>query len=213
MSYKLIIYKAFFNVSEDENSGTVMGSDVIAFVDSVKKLPEVVDRFDTLLIENAITAYNKISDNESEMAYIDASYLAKFNEACSQYNVSVVENKIAHLFDMDMTKYCFDLIKDTRESYLALSDSEKASVSNASVLDTKLEEFKTVWGKDVDFNLTYEENLPEEDDSNTPEPPANPDPSDGLDAWVIILIAVGSVVVIGAVAVILILVSKKKKND
>ena len=209
--YDSIVYNAYFNPSETENSGTVIGPDVISFIESVNKLPDVVDRFDSKLIEDAITAYNKISGKESEMAYVDEAYVTKFNEACSQYNVSVVENKLAHLFDMDMTKYCFELVKDARASYLALSDAEKANVSNASVLDTKLAEFKAAWGKEVDFNLTYEQNLPVQEPP-VEEPPTTDDPNGGLDTWVIIVIIVGAVLVAGAAAVAVVLILKKKKT-
>ena len=186
-----------------------MGADVIAFIEAVKKLPEVADRFDATLIENAITAYNKINGKADDMAYVDAALVEKFNNACSEYNVSVVENKLAHLFDMDMTKYCFELIKDAKASYDALTDAEKANVKNASVLETKLADLKTVWGKDVDFSKTYEENLPTEDPVDpTPDPDPKPD---GLKTWVIVLIIVGSVLVAGGAAVAVVLVIRKKK--
>lgn len=208
--YDSVLYNAYFTPSETENSGTVMGPNVIAFLEAVKKLPEVVDRFDAKLIEDAITAYNKISGKESEMAYVSEGYLLKFNEACSQYNVSVVENKLAHLFDMDMTKVCFDFIKDARASFLALTEAERALVANASVLDTKLAELNTVWGREVNLDLTYEENLP----STNPEPPAGggDDDSKGLDTWVLIAIIGGVVLVVAVVAVAVILVNKKKKQ-
>jgi hypothetical protein len=205
-----VLYNAYFTPSETENSGTVMGPNVIAFLEAVKKLPEVVDRFDAKLIEDAITAYNKISGKETEMAYVSEVYLLKFSEARSQYNVSVVENKLAHLFDMDMTKVCFDFIKDARASFLALTEAERAVVANASVLDTKLAELNTVWGREVNLDLTYEENLP----STNPEPPAGggDDDSKGLDTWVLIAIIGGVVLVVAVVAVAVILVNKKKKQ-
>ena len=210
--YDSVLYKAYFEPSATENSGTVMGADVIAFIEAVKQLPEVVDRFDATLIEDAITAYNKISGKESEMACIDEAYILKFNEARSQYNVSVVENKFAHLFDMDMTKVCFEFIKDARASYLALTDAERVAVSNASVLDQKLAELNTVWGKEVDLSLTYEENLPSSDEPNNPEPPIVGNDPNEFDAWIIIAI-IGAVILVGVAVVVVVLAKKKQDGE
>ena len=209
--YDSIIYSAYFEPSETENSGTVMGADVIAFIEAIEKLPEVVDRFNAKLIENAITAYNKISGKPSEMAYVDSSVIAKFNEACSQYNVSVVENKLAHLFQMDKTEYCFNLIKDAKASYDALTAAEKAMVANASVLNEKIAELNTAWGKEVDLSATYADNLPKVEPTPDPAPPVDDDPK-GLSIGVIIAIAAAGVVVLAGAGVAVWFFLKKKKN-
>jgi hypothetical protein len=210
--YDSVIYSAYFNPSETENSGTVMGADVIAFIEAVKKLPDVVDRFNAKLIEDVITAYNKISGKASEMAYVDESVIAKFNEARSQYNVSVVENKLAHLFQMDKTEYCFNLVKDAKVAYDALTAEEKALVANASILNEKITELNTAWGKEVDLSGSYADNLPKEDVTPEPEPPID-DIDEGIDTWVIIVIAVAGAVVLGGAVVAVCIFVKKKKNQ
>ena len=208
--YDSIIYKAFFTPSETENSGMAMGPYAIAFIDAVKRLPEVVDRFDKALIDAAINAYNALDGKTDEMAYVDDAFVAKFNQARSEYNISVTEDKIAHLFDMDNSKYSFDIVKDARASYLALTEAERALVKNASVLDVKIADLAAAMGKTPDFSLSYEDHFPKEPDAPTEEP----QPNGGLKAWQIVLIVCASVVgaaLVAGGAVFTVIFLKKKK--
>ncbi len=209
--YDSNVYKAFFTLSEDEDSGAVKGPYAIAFIDAVNKLPETVDRFDRLLVEAAINAYNALDGRNDEMAYIDDALVARFNKACSEYNISVVENKLAHLFDMDNSKYSFDLVKDARASFLALSEAERALVGNAALLDTKTAELATAMGKTPDFSITYEAHFPEEPSDD----PVEPDPKPGDDdngVWTIVIIVSASVAV-AALAAVGVIVFLKKRNS
>jgi len=210
--YDSRIYKAFFNTSETDNMGTVMGPLAITFIDAVNKLPSVATRFDDALIEAAINAYNALVDNTEEMAFVDASFVEKFNKARSEYNVSVTENKINHLFDMDNSKYSYDIVKDARASYLALTDSERALVTNSAVLDQKIADLALAMGVTLDFSKTYEEHFATEQPEDE-EPPVDEEPPAGLDAWVIILIVAGSVIAAGAIAFGVMMFLKKKSTN
>ena len=187
--YDSRLYKAYFTVAEGEDAGFAMGPYAISFIEAVKKLPAVADRFDAKVINAAINAYNAL-EGKAEMDLVDSSYFERFNKARSEYNVSVAENKIAHLFDMDNAKYFYDLVKDARTTYLALTDAERALVKNAQALDTKIAELSEAMGKTLDFTLTYEEHFPEE------EPIVDDQNDDGLETWAIILIVVGGVLVL-----------------
>ncbi|MBQ8381281.1 MAG: leucine-rich repeat protein [Clostridia bacterium] len=210
--YDSAIYGAYFKASETENSGTVMGPYAISFIEAVRKLPETADRFDKSLIDAAINAYNALVEKKDEMAFVDESYVEKYNKACSQYNVSVAENKIAHLFDIANSEYFFNKVKDAREFYLGLSDADKALVKNASVLDTKIEALKNAMGVEPDFSLNYSDHFAEE--PTEPDVPDDPNGSDngGNLVTAVIIVAV-SVVVLAAAAVVVIVFLKKKKGS
>lgn len=204
--YSSKIYNAYFLASTTEDAGDVTGPYAISFMEAVKKLPAVVDRFDEALINEAIDAYNALVGKD-DMSFVDDSYVEKFDEARSQYNVSVTENKIAHLFDMDNSKYSYELVKDANESYQALSAAEKADVANASILEAKIADLASKMGKTLDFSLSYEEYFP-----TSVEPPVDDDPivdNDGGDATVIIVVAVIGVAAIAA-AVVFVLMRKKR---
>ena len=205
--YDSMLYNAYFTVSEEETSGPTVGKYAIAFMNAVKKLPAVVDRFDNHVIEEAIGAYNALKGHSEELVFIDREMIERYNAACIQYNVSVAENKLAHLFDMDMTEYSFNLLKDARETYLALTEDERQLVSNAAVLDAKIAEMKTIYGKDIDFSLSYTENLPTDPGTNDPG-----DSEDGLDGWVIAIIVAASAL-LGAGAAVTIIFIKKKRTQ
>ena len=202
--YDTPLYKAYFTVSE-ETSGKTMGKFAIAFIKAVKNLPEVVDRFDRLLIEDAIGAYNALQGHSEESIYVTADLLAKYEQACAEYNANIVEDKINHLYDMDMKEYCFNAVKDARAAYLALNETEKALVSNYAVLEGKINDLNTLYGKEIDFDLTYAENLPANEDPTDDTP-------DKKSPWVIIVIIVASVLVAGGAAVAVVFIIKKKKT-
>ncbi len=209
--YNTLIYNAYFTFSE-ETSGVTAGKYAHAFIEAVNKLPAQVDRFDTILVNAAITAYNALERHSEDKAYVDESVFAIFSNARKAYNVDVVEGKIAHLFDMDKLEYCFNNVKDAKKAYDALTAEEKELVTNASVLETKIADLNALYGKTVDFNLSYAENLGVEEN----EPPVTEDPIDdnkGLQAWVIVLIVAGSVLVIGGAAVVAVVLTKKKKQN
>ena len=204
------VYKAYFTLAEGESSGTVMGAAAISFIEAVKRLPETADRFDEKLINQAIKTYNALVDKE-DMKLVAQEYVDKFMAARSQYNVSVAENKINHLFDMANGKYFYDKVKDARETYLALTDAERAAVSNASVLDTKIAELAAAMGKELNFELNYEDYFP----ADVPDDPTDPGDNDNKGPNVVPII-IG--VIAGAVAVIAIaglgvtVLLKKKKG-
>ena len=202
--YDSKIYKAYFLASESENSGTVTGPYALAFIEAVKKLPQTLDRFDEALINAAINAYNALDGKTDEMAFVDSSYVEKFKTARSEYNVSVVENMIAHLFDMDNSEYSFNLVKDARGAYLALTEAERADVENATRLETKTSELSTAMGKELDFSKTYAEHFPE-------EPPVENPPEDGGDVWLVVIIVSASVIVAAAVCVGVVIFLKKRR--
>ena len=205
--YDGLAYKAYFNIVEDANSGVVAGKYAIAFEEAVYKLPENIDRFDRLLIEAAINAYNALAAHEDEKQFVSAETIAKFERARVLYNVNVVDGKIGRLFGMYNTEYCFNLLKDATEAYLALTDEEKEMVSSPETLDSKKAALALAMGvEDIDFSLSYSENLP------TEEPPVDPPVDDGPEGWVIALIVIASVVVAGGVgACLYFFVFRKKK--
>ena len=211
--YDSAIYKAYFGVSE-ENSGVVMGPYAIAFIDAVNKIPEKVDRFNIAEIEAAILAYNALVGKEEEK-YVDSSLVEKFNVARSAYNVSVAENKLNHLFDMDNSKYSFDLVKDARETVLALSEDELAALSNAAVLDTKISELAAAMGKQPDFSITYEEHFPKAEEEQPPvgdDPTEDPEPQGGNGLVKAIIITVSVVVALIAAYGVVYFVKIKKNS-
>ena len=205
--YDSVLYNAYFNLTEGEEPYVAMGPYAIDFIEAVKKLPETATRFDEKLINAAINAYNAL-EGKDDMKFVDESYVARFNKARAEYNVSVAENKIAHLFDMDNAKYFYDLVKDARATYLALTDEERALVSSGDVLDAKIAELSEAMGKTLDFSLEYEDYFPVSDE----EPPVDEPPASegGLEAWQIALIVGGGVLLAAAVAVAVILLLKKR---
>ncbi|MBQ4071863.1 MAG: leucine-rich repeat protein [Clostridia bacterium] len=209
--YDSRLYSAYFTPVEGEDAGTVMGAAGIAFIDAVKKLPETATRFDEALISNAINAYNVLVAS-SDVELVDESYVTRFTVARSQYNVSVAENKIAHLYDMANAKYFYDLVKDARAAYLALTDEERAAVSNSEHLEQKIAELASAMDKELDFTLEYADYFPVSEEPDRPEPPIAPDTEGGLDTWVIVVIAVAGVLVLGGGAFGAFLLVRKKKG-
>ncbi len=205
--YDSRLYRAYFNASETENSGIVTGPYAIRFIKAIKNLPEVLTRFDEALINEAINAYNALVGKD-DMAFVADSYIQKFNEARSQYNVSVVENKIKHLFDMDNSKYSYDAVKDAVVGFNALSAEEKALVKNASVLETKKSELAAMMGKVLDFTLDYEDYFPAEN-----VPPVAPEPSDDINVWEAVIIVGTSAVATVAIAIAVFCIRKKKERS
>ena len=173
-------------------------------------MPCPKERTDKKLVDAAITAYNALMGHSEELVYVDEALITRFNTARKEYNVSVAENKIAHLFDMYCNEYSFNIVKDARATYLALTAEEQALVGNSDVLTAKISELTEAIGRELDFNLTFAEHLPEEP-SVTP-PPVEP-PKDGVEAWVIVLIVCASVVVAAGIAVGVIVFIKKKRAE
>ena len=206
--YDTKIYKAYFTAST-ENSGTVMGPYAIAFIDAVNKLPEVCDRFDTALIEAAIVAYNALEGRE-DAKFVDEALVKRFEVARRQYNISVAERKISQLFDIDNSEYSFNKVKDARATYLALTDEEKAGISNYDVLENKISDLCAAMGLNPDFSKEYKDHFPEEPDAPS-EPPADPEPSDKIDGLVIAIIIIASALAVTA-AVVVVIIFKKKSS-
>ncbi len=209
--YDSRLYRAYFTPVEGEDSGDPMSASAIAFIEAVKKLPENITRFDELIISNAINAYNAI-EGSANMDIIDESYFTRFNTARSQYNVSVAENKIAHLFDMANAKYFYDLVKDANTTYLALTDEERAEVKNSERLESKITELAAEMGKTLDFSLEYEDYFPQNEDLPPEDTPAEGNDGEGIDMWVIIVIIAAVVLVLGVGAAAVVLLMKKKKS-
>ena len=204
--YDSRLYSAYFNPSETEDSGTVTGPKVIAFVEAVEKLPTEITRFDSTLVRAAIKAYNALTS--ADMAEIDEAYITKFIEARRAYNASVVENQINHVFDMYNSEYAYNTLKAAIESYEALTAEEKALVSNASVLETKKAELAAKMGKEIDFTLAYEDYFPAtEDDGN----PGDCDDKDN-NGWVVAVIISASVLVVAAAAAVAFFIIKNKRK-
>ena len=202
-----MLYTTYFTVATEETSGVTAGKYAIAFIQAVAKLPQNIDRFDRVLMEAAINAYNALEGHAEEKVFVDSSYTERFLTLRSAYNVNVVYAKIASLFDMDATKYSFEIVKDANAAYLALTEEERMMVENAQVLTEKISELSAAIGRDVDFSLSYEEHF-EQDISVTPPPkPTAP------QTWVIVLIMSASVIVVAGATVVTILLIRKKKSS
>jgi len=214
--YDSLIYDAYFTPAE-ERSGITTGKFAIAFMDAVNALPDVIDRFDTLLINDAILAFNALEAHTDEIEFVDESFFTRFYKLRRDYNIDVVTDKIAHLFDIDNSEYSFNLVKDARAAFLALTDEERASISNASTLDQKISDLAAAIGKDIDFSLSYADHVPEqkEEDENPPSPPqTSPTVSEPDDHTPIVLIisAAALVVIAAAVTVCLLLIKKNRST-
>ena len=208
--YDSKIYNAYFTLSETENSGTATGPYAIAFMNAVNKLPEVATRFDSLAVETAINAYNALVVKTEEMKLVDESYVAKFNKARNEYYASVAENKIAHLFDMYNNEYSFELLKDARATYLALSDEARALVKNGAVIDEKIADLSAAMGVTVNFDITYAEHFPEIDQPGDPNEPGDNGDS-GINGMVVVIIIASAVVAAALIAAGVFFFLKKKK--
>ena len=216
--YDNLIYTAYFK-SSDTTSGETTGKYALAFIEAVKKLPTVVDRFDKALITAAINAYNAL-EGKGEDKFIDAALVERYKKACSEYNVSVMENEINHLFDMDRSEYSFNLVKAAKAMFDGLSAEDKALVTNADKLTAKIEELTAVMGVTPDFTQTFAEHYPEANTggNGTTEPEDTTDVTEpngddtGLDLIYIILIAVGATVVVAGIVVGVVLIIKNNKK-
>ena len=211
--YDTLLYKAFFDISE-ENSGITAGKFAVDFMEAVKKLPAVVDRFDKTLVDVAVTAYNALMAHPEEVEFVAESYFATFEAARSAYNVDYVTDKISNLYDMDKLEYCFNSVKEAKKAYDALSDADKALITNAALLEEKIAQLNELYGKTVDFNLSYQENVGVEGEPENPgENKPIEQPEGGLEAWVIIVIVVAAVLVLaGGAAVTVVLIKKKQQK-
>ena len=213
--YDTKIYMAFFEPST-ENSGKAMGPYAIAFIEAANKLPEVATRFDRKVVEAAIGAFNALQNHAEELALVDKALIEEFDRVRSQFYIDVAEDLIAHIFDINNSEYCFNLLKEAKAAFDVLTATEQAQVVNAGVLDAKLSELTAAMGKTPDFSLTYAENMPQTPDDPT-EPPAGGDDEPGTGDSepkafpVAIVIIIVAVVVIGG-AVVAVVVLKKKKN-
>jgi hypothetical protein len=208
--YDSALYQAYFAPSE-ENTGITTGRYALAFINAAKKLPEVADRFDKALIEAAINAYNALVTRKDELAQVDTALVEHFMKVRSEYNVSVVENLINHLFDMDKSEYSFEKVKAARAALQALTADEQAGVSNAAVLSTKVEELTAAMGVEVDFTKTFAQHYPDEP-TVTPPDDQEPDTDDNGSTVIVVIVCV-SVVVLAAVAVVVVWLLKKKKKE
>ena len=209
--YGSLVYSAYFNVSEISNSGAAPGKYAIAFLEAVYNLPENVDRFDKLLVDAAINAYNALEAHESEKGYVDEATYAKFERIRAEYNVDVVEGLIKRLFDMYNSEYCFNTLKSATDAYLALADDERENVEGADVLETSRVALAAKMGvSELDFTLTYSENL---DNATPPEndPPKDEKPKEEpISMGTVVIIVVSVAAVIAAAAFVFILLKKKK---
>ncbi|MBE6633080.1 MAG: hypothetical protein E7620_01915 [Ruminococcaceae bacterium] len=208
--YDSMIYRAYFTVAE-ETSGATAGKFAIAFTDAAKKLPAVTDRFDKLLVDAAIVAYNALEGHPEELAVVDQALIDRFQKARSEYLIDVAEDKIAHLFDLDCSEYAFEAVKEAKEAFEALSKEEQALVENAPRLSAKLEELTVVMGMEPDFNRPFREHFPEEP---TPEDPpvVEPPVENKKDPTLLICIALAAVVVLVITLWIVTAVIDKKRN-
>ena len=201
--YDSLVYRAFFEFSE-ETSGPTMGKYAIAFVDAVAKLPENIDRFDKLLMDNAIVAFNALEKRADEKLYVDSSVFERFEALRSAYNANVTYGKIRAIFELYKDEYSFNSVKAARASYLALTEEERELVSNAAILEAKIEELSEVFGCEIDFDLEFADHITD-DGGDEPVP-------GGTNAVTIIIIVASAVVLLAAVAVVVIIFLKKKKT-
>ena len=207
--YDSLLYQAYFDIAKERGEITV-GKFAVNFIDAVQRLPEKIDRFDKILVQNAIFHYNALLAHEDELDLVDAAVIARYEAALTTYNVDFVESLIDHLFDMDKSKYSFDKVKEARAAYLALTDAERDLITNKARLDQKLADINTAFGTELDFTKNYEDYV-SESEPPVVEPPVD-EPKDGLAPWVIVLIVVGSVLVAGGVAVLAVVLVKKNQK-
>ena len=113
---------------------------------------------------------------------------------------------------MHATKYSFDKAKEAYLAYNALTAEEKALITGAETLQTKISELSAAFGKDLDFSLTYEELFPEEDQPNEPDAPVIGGEEPAEFPIAIVIIACVAAVIIIAGAVITVLLIRKKKS-
>lgn len=221
--YDALLYSAYFKPS-DENSGATIGKYAKAFIDAARQLPETATRFDKKLIDAAINAYNALESRADELATVDQQLIDHFLKCRSEYNVSVAENKIAHLFDLDNSEYAFEIVKDARASFQALTAEEQAMVSNADRLSAKIEELRAVMGVEVDFSKTYSQHFPQQGGNENPgtdTQPTTPTGTDqpgrsdqtGMSTGMIILIVCVAVALVAGVVLAVIWSAKKKKPE
>ncbi len=202
--YDSLLYKAFFNASE-ENSGTVdLAQYAIAFIDAVKALPETVTRFDESLISTAITAYNALTaKGQAQMTEISNELLAKYTLSVTQYNVDRTEYAISKLFTMDNTAYSYNAVRAAKQDYDKLTAEEQSLVANAQTLVEKQQQLKVAMGVDeLDFSKEFSEYVVQRPEKPQPE---------GNALW-IVLLSVGGVIVLGGAAVAIFLVKKQKSQ-
>ena len=216
--YDSLIYKAFFKVDR-ETSGTNSGKYAVDFINAVSKLPENIDRFDKNLINAAINAYNALLGHPEETQFVDDSVFTFFENARKAYNVDVVMDKIDHLFDMDKLEYCFNNVKDAKLAYDALTAEEKALVTNASVLEEKIADLNELYGKTINFNLSYSDYVETPVNPNAPGSDVNDNNTttetteeSGVKAWVVVVIVISSVLALGGATVLTVILIKKKRT-
>ncbi|MCM1289891.1 MAG: leucine-rich repeat protein [Corallococcus sp.] len=199
--YDSVLYRAYFKKSS-ENSGKTMGAGAIAFIDAVNALPDgTADRFDKTLVDAATTAYNALSDDD--MTYIDQALIGKYLAARKSMNVDSVRYTISNLYGMDATEYSYNALRDALAKFNGLTDEEKALVSNASVLDTKLADLKKALKvDDIDFNNPFSVYAPKDTGEN----------AQGNLALIVSLSCVGGVLVLGGVAALVTVLTLKKKK-
>lgn len=203
--YDSVLYNAYFTSARDDqgnviSGGETMGRYAIDFIDAVKALPETIDRFASEAIGNAVTAYNALMANESELKYVDDSLIAAFLAARQAYNADLVSYAIHKLYDMDATAYSYNALRNATNMYNGLTAAEKKLVANAQILSTKLEDLKSTMNvKEIDFNKEFSDY------------DLNPVKKPNL-ALIISLSCVGGALVIAAAVVTPILVLKKKRQ-
>ena len=201
--YDSPLYRAYFNGSAT-TSGRTRGRYAIEFIAAMEALPKTVDRFATAEINNAITAYNMLMSHWNEMLDDDEALIngliAQYNQAIVAYHVDTVKHVIDKLYAMDATAYSYNALRSAFEAYNALTDEEKALITNAGVLESKLADLETAMGQTVDFSKEFEEY-----DLGGDETP------DNNLVLIIVLCSVGGALLIGAaVFVTLFLLNKKK---
>ena len=203
--YDSLMYQAYFNVS-DETWGVTAGKYATDFIEAVHKLPESVDRFDKVVVEAAITAFNALEVHKEEKIFVDAAVIAKFERIRTQYNVNVVEGKLAALFGMYNTEYHFNLLKDATAAYNALTDYERELIANPEILAEKKAELSAAMGVEVNFAISYADHFVTEETDETED-------EDTSSLLLIIIIIAAAVIVAGGAAAATVVILKKKKAN
>ena len=108
-------------------------------------------------------------------------------------------------------EYCFNIVKDARASFLALTAEEQAMVSNGTILAEKIVALTAAMGVDPDFTKTYSEHFATEEPV-VDDPNGNDTDDHNTNGTITIIIVIAGAVVLlaGAVAVALVLVKKNK---
>ncbi|MDE6656602.1 MAG: leucine-rich repeat protein, partial [Anaeroplasmataceae bacterium] len=208
--YDTLLYKTYFDDKLDSDgnritSGKTIGKNAYLFMELCKAIPDVVTWKDADVVGDAEFYYNALLTNASQMALVDSTVLAKFVRAKECLNASIVSRLIERLYDVDNSKYSYDRIRTVYERYSVLTEAEKVLVDNSTTLTQKIADLEKALDEEIDFSKEYSEY------KNAFKVEETEKTSSSL--WIVILLSVlGTVALVAAVVVTVIVIRKRKHN-